>query len=153
MTARLVGVTTALAFLLLGSGQIHLSLRLPGGIGASAAEPGPGLFPLLVGVLMCASAVLHLIQASLAADSGDIDLRRGARDIGLLLASIAAYIVLLPRVGFALSAFLLLLATLSLFGMAGAWRRLGMAALVTLVAFMVFTMLLGVKFPAPTWAL
>ena len=61
MTARLARALVALVFLLLGSGQIYLSLHLPGGVGLSIAEPGPGLFPLMVGALMCAAAGGHNI--------------------------------------------------------------------------------------------
>ncbi len=151
MSARHAGVIAALAFLLLGSGQIYLSLRLPGGVGLSAAEPGPGLFPLLVGGLMCAAAALNLVQVLLERGSEKFDLRKNARDIALLVGAIAAYIVLLPRAGFVISAFLMLFATLSLYGMPGVWRRAAVAAVVTLVALAVFRMLLGVNFPSPAW--
>jgi putative tricarboxylic transport membrane protein len=151
MSVRHAGVLAALIFLLLGSGQIYLSLRLPGGLGLSAAEPGPGLFPVLVGALMCAAAVLHLVQAWVEQGIDRLDPRKGSSGIALLIGAIAAYIVLLPRVGFAISAFLMLFAALSLFGMPGPWRRVAVAAAVTLVSFAVFTMLLGVNFPAPAW--
>ena len=45
MNARSIGLTTAVFFLLLGSAQVFLSLRLPGGLGISAAEPGAGAIP------------------------------------------------------------------------------------------------------------
>jgi putative tricarboxylic transport membrane protein len=151
MSTRLAGVLAALTFLLLGGGQIYLSLRLPGGVGLSAAEPGPGLFPLLVGTFMCAAAVLRLVQAWVEQGIDRFDPRKDSRGIALLIGTIAAYIVLLPRVGFAICAFLMLLAALYLYGMPGTWRRVAVAAAVTLISFAVFTMLLGVNFPAPAW--
>jgi hypothetical protein len=151
MTARHAGVLAALLFLLVGSVQIYLSLRLPGGVGLSLAEPGPGLFPLLVGALMCAAAILDLVQTWVELGSDRLDLRKGSRDIALLVSTLAAYIVLLPRVGFVISAFLMLFATLSLFGMPGTWRRVAAAVLITLVSFVVFTKVLGVILPTPTW--
>jgi hypothetical protein len=100
---------------------------------------------------MCAAAVLHLVQAWVEQGIDRLDPRKGSSGIALLIGAIAAYIVLLPRVGFAISAFLMLFAALSLFGMPGPWRRVAVAAAVTLVSFAVFTMLLGVNFPAPAW--
>lgn len=151
MSFRIAGVLSALIFLLLGSGQIYLSLRLPGGLGISVAEPGPGLFPLLVGGLMCAAALLHLVQSLAEQRTDRFDPRRYARRIALLIGTIAAYIVLLSRIGFVVSAFLMLFASLSLFGMPGRWGRVAVAAAVTLGSYAVFTMLLGVSFPAPAW--
>ena len=89
MSFRIAGVLSALFFLLLGSGQIYLSLRLPGGLGISVAEPGPGLFPLLVGGLMCAAAVLHLVQAMAEQGTDRFDPRRSSRGIVLLIGTIA----------------------------------------------------------------
>jgi hypothetical protein len=151
MSARLAGALNALVFLLLGSGQIYLSLRLPGGVGRGLAEPGPGLFPLLVGAFMCAAASLNLLQAWGEAGGDRFEPCKGTRDLVLLVAIVATYIVLLPRAGFAISSFLMLVAALTLYGMPGVWRRTAAAAAITLISFIVFTKLLGVIFPAPAW--
>jgi hypothetical protein len=151
MTGRVPGLLAGMVFLLLGSGQMLLSLRLPGGIGISAAEPGPGLFPLLVGGLMCFAAVALLIQVW-QDRSGDRSARHTAPiDIMLLVATISGYVLLLPRAGFAISAFLLLMGTLSIYGMPGFWRRIATSAAATLVSHLVFTLVLGVNMPEPTW--
>ena len=72
MSARLSGVLAGLVFLLIGSGLIYLSPRLAGGLGLSAAEPGPGLFPMLVGAMMVVAAAAHLVQTvAQAAEEGD----------------------------------------------------------------------------------
>jgi hypothetical protein len=153
MSSRLAGLLTALTFLAIGGGQVYLSLRLPNGLGISAAEPGPGLFPALVGALMVAAAAAHLVQVLLDRDKEAVpeNARRAPVDIMLLSGAIAGYILLLPRAGFTLSAFLLLLATLSIYGMPGLWRRVATAAATTAVAYAVFTLGLRVNLPASTW--
>jgi putative tricarboxylic transport membrane protein len=151
MSGRLGAVLAGLVFLLVGSAQVWLSLRLPNGLGLSAAEPGPGLFPALVGALMCLAATAHLVQ-SWRAGRGQAQQAHGAPiDIVLLVLAIAGYILLLPRAGFAVSAFALLLCSLSIYGMPGLWRRVGTAAVATAVAYLVFTKGLGVNMPAATW--
>ena len=150
MNARLAGLLSALVFLLIGSGQIFFAMRLPGGLGPNAAEPGPGLFPMLVGSLMCLAACAHLVQTWRAYSDARGD-GRWPVDIMLLTATIAGYILLLPRAGFLVSAFLLLLCTLTLYGMPGLGRRAATAAAATGIAYLVFTKGLLVNMPTPTW--
>ena len=151
MSGRLAAVLAGLVFLLVGSAQVWLSLRLPNGLGLSAAEPGPGLFPALVGALMCLAASAHLVQ-SWRATRGEATTPHGAPiDIALLVLAIAGYILLLPRAGFVISAFALLLCSLSIYGMPGLWRRGATAAVVTAIAYLVFTKGLRVNMPAPSW--
>ena len=151
MNARLAGLLSALVFLLIGSGQMFLAMRLPGGLGPNAAEPGPGLFPMLVGALMCLAAFAHLVQTWRTQHSETRGDRRWPVDIALLTATIAGYILLLPRAGFLPSAFLLLLCTLSIYGMPGLGRRAATAAAATGIAYLVFTKGLMVNMPTPTW--
>lgn len=150
MNARLAGLLSALVFLLIGSGQMFLAMRLPGGLGPNAAEPGPGLFPMLVGSLMCLAACAHLVQTWRVHSDARGDGRLPV-DIMLLTATIAGYILLLPRAGFLVSAFLLLLCTLSIYGMPGMGRRAATAAAATGIAYLVFTKGLLVNMPTPTW--
>ena len=151
MNARLMGLIAGLVFLLIGSGQIYLSLRLPGGLGLNAAEPGPGLFPMMVGSLMCVAAIAHLAQTWVAQRGEQAKPGRLPVDIALLTATLAAYILLLPRAGFVISSVLLLLGTLSIYGMPGLWRRLATAVIATAVSYLVFKLALGVIMPNPTW--
>lgn len=151
MSGHVPSLFAGLVFLLLGSGQVFLSLRLPGGIGISAAEPGPGLFPLLVGSLMSFTAVALLFQTWQVRSDERLERHRAPIDIMLIVATIGAYILLLPRAGFAISAFLMLMGTLSIYGMPGVWRRIATAAAATLLSHLVFTLALGVKMPEPKW--
>lgn len=151
MSRQVPSLLAGLVFLLVGSGQVFLSLRLPGGIGISAAEPGPGLFPLLVGGMMSFTAVALIFQTwQVRSDEGS-ERHAAPVDIVLLVTTIAGYILLLPRAGFAISAFLMLMGTLSIYGMPGFWRRIATSAAATIVSHLVFTFLLGVNMPEPTW--
>ena len=151
MTSRTSGLLCALFFVLLGGGQMYLAPRLPGGLGLNAAEPGPGLFPMMTGALMLIAATALLIQllqkVPSEADSDD----HAPLDILFLVSAIALYIVLLPRAGFFVAAFLLLLSALSIFDMPNIWRRLMTASLGTAISYVIFTLGLGVKMPDPTW--
>ena len=151
MSGRLGATLAGLVFMLVGATQVWLSLRLPNGLGLSAAEPGPGLFPALVGAMMCLAAVAHLVQSWRAAHDDAATPHGAPTDIVLLALAIAGYIVLLPRTGFAISAFALMLCSLSIYGMPGLWRRAATAAAVTAVSWLVFAVGLKVNMPAGSW--
>jgi len=151
MTSRTSGLLSALFFVLLGGGQVYLAPRLPGGLGLNAAEPGPGLFPMMTGALMLLAATALLIQLLQKATVEEATEEHAPRDILFLVTAIALYIVLLPRAGFFVAAFLLLLSALSIFDMPNMWRRLITAFLGTVISYGIFTLGLGVKMPDPTW--
>ena len=151
MTSRTSGLLSALFFVLLGGGQVYLAPRLPGGLGLNAAEPGPGLFPMMTGALMLLAASALLIQLLQKAPFEEATEEHAPRHILFLVTSIALYIVLLPRAGFFVAAFLLLLSALSIFDMPNIWRRLITATLGTVISYGIFTLGLGVKMPDPTW--
>ncbi|WP_396432036.1 tripartite tricarboxylate transporter TctB family protein [Limnohabitans sp.] len=151
MNSRLSGLMCTLFFVLLGGGQMYLAPRLAGGLGLNAAEPGPGLFPMMTGALMFFSAATLLIQMLPKVQAEEATEYRSPRDIILLVAAIALYIFLLPRAGFFIAAFLLLLSALTIFDMPNLWRRLLTAALATVISYGVFTLGLSVNMPNPTW--
>ncbi len=151
MTARTSGLLCALFFVLLGGGQMYLAPRLAGGLGLSAAEPGPGLFPMMTGALMFISATALLVQLLPKAQTEEAVQYRSPRDVIFLIAAIALYIFLLPRAGFFVAAFLLLFGALTIFDMPSIWRRLITAAFATVISYGVFTLGLSVNMPNPTW--
>ena len=151
MSARFWQLFAALFFLSIGIGQIYLSLRLPGGLGLNIEEPGPGLFPALVGLLMCLAATTYLVQVlKLDTDSKKIRLKI-PKDIILFILTITGFIFLLTRAGFVIAAFFLLLSSLSIYGMPNRWRRISAAAIMTAVAYILFTLVLRVNLPSSTW--
>jgi hypothetical protein len=151
MTARTSALLCALFFVLLGGGQMYLAPRLPGGLGLNAAEPGPGLFPMMTGALMLFSSTALLIQLLTKVQAEEAAQYRSPRDVILLVGTIAFYIFLLPRAGFFVAAFVLLLSALTIFDMPNIWRRLLTAVLATVISYGVFTLGLSVTMPNPTW--
>ena len=149
MNQRTAGLSAAVLFLLIGGGQIYMSLALPRG---TLAEPGPGVFPLLVGTLMCAASLACLAHAIFDRNQLEASLLADAARPAALVAALAVFLVLLPRVGFILPSLLLQVVTLQVFGMRGVWRRLALAAAITAAAVLLFQTLLGVQFPAPSWS-
>lgn len=148
MNSRTAGLAAAVLFLVVGGGQIYLSLALPRG---TLAEPGPAVFPLLVGALMSAASTVCIVRAVLGRDAVTFDLAGWARPAALV-AAFTVFLLLLPRVGFILPSLLLQVATLQVFGMRGFWRRAALAAATTAAAVLVFQTLLGVQFPTPSWS-
>jgi len=148
MNSRTAGLTAAVMFLAIGAGQLYMALDLPRG---TLAEPGPGVFPLLVGALMSAASLACLLPAIIERGPIEFDLRTSMARPAALVAALAAFLLLLPRVGFILPSLLLQVVTLQVFGMRGVWRRVAVAAVTTAAAVLIFETLLGVQFPTPAW--
>ena len=136
-------------FLFLGGGQLYMALNLQRG---TLAEPGPAVFPLIVGFLMSAASIACLLQAVLERKSVDLNLRADGARPAVIAAAFVVFLILLPLVGFVLASLILQVVTLQVFGMRGAWRRVALAAITTATAVLVFETLLGVQFPTPTWS-
>lgn len=151
MTSRWISLGTGLFFLTLGSLEMYLSQKLPGGLGLNAAEPGPGLFPIIVGFVMFFAASVLLFENMRSVPDVDTAPNQIPRDIILMVLTIALYIFLLPRAGFFVAAFLLLIGSLSIFDMPGWIQRIGTALVATLLSFAIFTLVLNVKMPNPSW--
>ena len=151
MTSRWISLGTGLFFLTLGSLEMYLSQKLPGGLGLNAAEPGPGLFPIIVGFVMFFAASVLLVENMRSDPDVDTAPNQIPRDIILMVLTIALYIFLLPRAGFFVAAFLLLIGSLSIFDMPGWIQRIGTALVATLLSFAIFTLVLNVKMPNPSW--
>jgi hypothetical protein len=151
MTSRWISLGTGLFFLTLGSLEMYLSQKLPGGLGLNAAEPGPGLFPIIVGSVMFFAASVLLFENMRSDPAVDTVPNQIPRDIILMVLTIAMYIFLLPRAGFFVAAFLLLIGSLSIFDMPGWMQRIGTALVATLLSFAIFTLVLNVKMPNPSW--
>ena len=130
---------------------MYLSQKLPGGLGLNAAEPGPGLFPMIVGSLMFFAAALHLVDILRSSPEVETTQYRIPKDIIYMVLTISLYIFLLPRAGFFVAAFLLLIGSLSIFEMPGWIQRIATASIATILSFALFTQVLSVKMPTPTW--
>lgn len=139
-------------FALLGgvfaAGALHYSL-------GSSARPGPGYFPLGLGVLLCTLG-LALAASSIRWGSGSSE-EAEAQPVGPwawrpLLAVTAAVVLfglLLPRAGLLLALPLAVVVS-SLAESTRSWREVGISALVlTVAAYLLFV--LGLQLVIPVW--
>lgn len=132
-------------------------------------DPGPGLYPLAVGVLWLIGAIGTALEASLGAWRG----RRGApgdpvrtssaedavawptgaarwRMVALIAVSLA-YVFLLPWAGHPVAAAVVTLVALEVMGLDGWPLKLGLAAVAGIGSHWLFAVVLGVPLPRGIW--
>jgi hypothetical protein len=97
------------------------------------------------------AASVYLVENMRSVSNVEATPHRIPKDIVLMVLTIALYIFLLPRAGFFVAAFLLLIGSLSIFDMPGWIQRVATALLATLLSFAIFTLVLNVKMPNPSW--
>src|SRR5262245_4242838 len=143
MTARIV----ALAMLVASAVYLVQALRMPLG---AAARPGPGFYPVGVGVFAC---VIALVLVGLAFRRSEVVGFKGGegetgpderRRVWLTVATLAGFCLALPWIGYPLAALLLVVALLLELG-AGWWPALLTAVLSAETSYYLFATLLGVN--------
>jgi hypothetical protein len=148
MTERIV----ALAMLLASGVYLTQALRLPLG---AAARPGPGFYPVAIGAFACAVALVITAVAfrGMRRDAGAEPPEPSAgerRHVGLAVATLAGFCLLLPWIGYPLAA--LLFVGILLRELGAGWRTSVLAALVSAEAsYYLFAILLGVTLPRGFW--
>ena len=114
------------------------------------ATPGPGIFPLAVGLALLALAVWQLLTGgrrlapTAAGEADDVEISRAPL---IMIAVLVLYAVSLPRLGFTLTSFALVLVASWLMGLRGWWRPVVLALGVTVVSRLIFGLWLGVPLP------
>jgi putative tricarboxylic transport membrane protein len=116
--------------------------------------PGPGFFPLWLGVLMGALSVAWLLQVSGGRGGPDdvaiLPERAGIARILLTLASLAAMAGLMNLLGFQLAMFLFLVFLLKGLGRQGIWVTLVVALVGSVGVYHLFGAYLDLPLPAAT---
>ena len=143
---RLAALTVCGVCLVFAALYFVEALRYPRG---SMATPGPGLYPLFVALLIALGAVGTGIETIMQKNAEPLDWPRGpaARRIGIVLAAVIGYILLLLYLGHAISGTLTALVILRAMGMKS-WRRsIGLALLAGLGSHLLFTLALDVPLP------
>ncbi len=122
---------------------------------AGSNPVGPKLVPFVVGGLLWATAVILAVDIARggrgeAEVSEDIDLTQGSdwKTLLGLIALLAAGGQLIPFIGFPAAGMILFFGTARLLGSRRLWLDLIVSVAVPLVAFFLFTRLLGVYLPA-----
>ena len=114
------------------------------------ATPGPGIFPLAVGLALFALAVWQILAGgrrlapAAAKEADDVGISRTPL---IMIAVLVLYAATLPRLGFTLTSFVLVLVAARLMGLASWWRLVVLALGVTVVSRLIFGFWLGVPLP------
>lgn len=118
------------------------------------SQPGPGLYPTLVGIVVILSALGLGVEAALRSSPGVVGWPVGPARWRVLaiLGPTAGYVLLLPWLGHPLAGTLLMLGVLHVMGMRRRWLlKIAVAAAIGLGSHYVFTVLLGVPLPRGAW--
>lgn len=138
LTARL----GALVPLIVGVFGVAVSAGL--GIGSPQA-PGPGLWPLVISLVMIVASVISLLKAKQDNDVEAFD--RGTATVAFSVVSLLVYATLLPMIGFEFPTMLLLIFWIKILGKES-WRSAILVSLVATVAvYALFILLLTVPLP------
>lgn len=132
--------------LVAGVAAVAIAFRI--GIGTTA-QPGPGLFPGVAGVIIIAAAALQVRGLwNSAATAAEFRLARHAlQTIAALLAVMALWVLVIPYAGYVVVTFVAVLASARLFGLTG-WRQpLMLAVFTALTVYALFDWLLFLDLP------
>ncbi len=113
------------------------------------AEPGPGLYPFLVGILLLAGSLGCGMEALLHHPQEKIDWPKGQprlRILTMLTASVG-YVVSLPYLGHFVAGSLVVFVVLHVMGMKHLFLKLGLSIAMGLASYYLFAVVLGVPIP------
>ena len=142
--------------LLIGIGYAGMAWWMPRG---NIAYPGPGFFPVLVGLFMILTAAGCLVQAlsagktkdpSPVGDKPEAQAGLTAPSAGKawgLLGLLVAYALFLKSLGFLIAIFLFLLASIRIFGYRRWLPSLGITAAIAAISYVSFVIWLKVPLP------
>lgn len=141
---------TLIVAMMLAVAYLAEAMRYPRG---TMAQPGPGLFPLAVGVLLLIAALGTGLEARLRRTWGDMDWPRGSDGLRVLavLAASLGYVLLLPRLGHPVAGTLVTLAVLQVMQLRGWVVKLSLSLLIGLGSYYLFALVLGVPLPTGIW--
>ena len=139
--------------LAVGIGYEWMALSMPVG---GFANPGPGLFPMIVGAVLVLTAAACLIQNLVSAELPGASIDEAGPPVPgkvepgkawLLVASLIFYVVALKPLGFSVALTLLLIASARIFGYRNWLGNFAMSILMTFIAYIVFVVWLKVPLP------
>jgi putative tricarboxylic transport membrane protein len=110
-------------------------------------KPGPGLFPLILGLILILLSLILLIQSKGRPGSRSFSFGESPKRIVMVYGSLLAYVAILEYAGFLLSSFLLIFFLFVVLGEYTVKRAALTALAATAVAYVLFDVLL--KSPLP----
>jgi hypothetical protein len=141
---------TAFAFLTAGAGALVAAVSaLALGFG-SLAEPGPGFFPCVIGLVLAASGArtgVSALRRTAGAPGAPPLGRSGVRRVLFMLASFVVWLLLLPAAGYVAATFVVAIAMSRTVGLEGWIRPLILSAALTVALYLLFDVFLYVDLP------
>ena len=136
--------------ILLSAGYLAMATQLPLG---EMDAPGAGLFPVLVGAIMCFASLATVWEGWKTPQADGIELPVGQDRTRLfkLIVLLALYFTAMPWLGYSLSSWAFALLLMRLLSTLSWWRCGAYAALMTGVIYFCFIYLL--KVPMPSFAI
>ena len=133
--------------LLLAAGYLAMATQLPLG---EMDAPGAGLFPVLVGAIMCFASLATVWEGWKTPPADGIELPVGQDRTRLfkLIVLLALYFAAMPWLGYSLSSWAFALLLMRLLSTLSWWRCGAYAAVMTGVIYFCFIYLLKVPMPA-----
>ena len=150
---------TAFAGLILAVGLVYggMALNMPRG---SLAQPGPGFFPMTIGIFLVATALGCLLQEVLPRKKGKEPAAsplpnqesaapddRNVKKTLQLLALMIGYVLALKTLGFLISIFIFLVVAIRIFGYRRWLPALAMATFIAGISYVSFILWLKVPLP------
>ena len=131
------------------AGYLAIALEMPaGGVG----NPGPGLWPTIVGITGLAMSAMLSVEAIVLPDSasGNIDFPRGKKlfQVSSMLGLTAVYIFAVPILGQLLGSFIFFALVIKLLSQNNWLKIVLYAALASGLIYYCFAILLGLRLPA-----
>jgi len=140
---------TSICFLVLGSAYLAGSLELPRG---SAAQPGAGLYPLLLGILLVALSLALLVQSlrekeTKPEESESFPKGRDRQRVVAVGLALFLFALSLKPLGYAVTSAALMGAILRLFGLRSWMKITIISILCSAVSYYLFASILDVPLP------
>jgi putative tricarboxylic transport membrane protein len=130
----------------LGFFYLFEALRFPRG---TLAQPGPGFYSVLIGVLMMVAGLAVAIESAVGPVLKEVEWPSGRARwrVVAIVAVCLAYVVLLPSVGHVILAPALVFAILHILELASWPLKAALALVVGVGSYFLFVVLLGVQLP------
>ena len=144
--AALFRLETGFVLLLLALGVAIAVMSLRYGFG-SFARPGPGLYPLFLGVAIAVFALFNLRSVLKSSDARPVLDKDGVVTLSLMTATFSLWIVAMPLLGYVIVTLLATLAFCKIMKLEGWWKPLAVAGGTALFIYLMFDYWLYIDLP------
>lgn len=133
--------------LLVGAGYLWQALMMPQG---TAGQPGPGLWPVAVGVAWVIISIVVIAEAAISVQvGGEVDLPSGVerRNVVLFFVFTVVFVVLIPIIGMYVASIAYVIAMLKLTSTLPWWKVGVYGALIGFLIPFLFIVVLQIRLP------